>query len=122
MAQPLVEHGAVRKLSQRIVSGYETQLILRELALEALPDLCAEGFQQLREGLVRLNGVRAEKLDHSEDPAAGHDGKRKRPVQPGLLGRGCPAEPLLGCDVLTKSGSRFVHARPGRSTPLGADI
>ena len=60
VAQPLVEHGAVGKLGQRIVSGYETELILREPALEALPDLCAEGFQQLREGFVRLNGFGAE--------------------------------------------------------------
>src|SRR5439155_590809 len=67
--------------------------------LERLADLCAEGFQQLHESFVRLNGSRAEQLDNPEISARSDDGKRERAVQPGLQSRRGPAETLLGTYV-----------------------
>src|SRR5882762_8264239 len=104
VAQPLVEQGAVGQIGQGVVGGDKAQLVLGKLALKGLPDLRAEGFQQLYEGFVRLNGLRAEELDNPEGSARGHDGKREGAAQPGLQSRCGPAEALLRAYVREDEG------------------
>ena len=75
------------------------QFLLRAFPLDELPDLAAEGGDQLEHLRVRLDNFMAEKFNHAEKLLAHQNRKTERPVQAGPRRHQCAGKTVVAGHV-----------------------